>query len=176
MSATAMSLTLSVHNYGTKNVDGYTLTMKTGNGNTVSSHIDTELASLADTTISVTFDPNVYTDDKTSWTVELSGIDNATDCNAGNNTTVPFYTYIKNVVLEEFTTEKCSNCPMAATNIHTLLQEEGYADNVLWWHTTLDTIPTISHLAIKTAKGNMRKKNCYGSTTTLVTLMHRQQW
>lgn len=79
MSATAMSLTLSVHNYGTKNVDGYTLTMKTGNGNTVSSHVDTELVSLADTTISVTFDPNVYTDDKTSWTVELTGIDNATD-------------------------------------------------------------------------------------------------
>ena len=130
MSATAMCLTLSVHNYGTKYVEGYTLTMKTGNGNTVSSHVDTELASLADTTISVTFDPNVYTDDKTSWTVELSGIDNATDCNAENNTTVPFYTYIKNVVLEEFTTEKCSNCPTAATNIHTLLQEEGYADNV----------------------------------------------
>lgn len=130
VSATAMCLTLSVHNYGTKDVEGYTLTMKADNGNTVSSHVDTGLVSLADTTISVTFDPNVYTDDKTSWTVELSDIDNATDCNAENNTTVPFYTYKKNVVLEEFTTEKCTNCPTAATNIHTLLQEDGYADDV----------------------------------------------
>ncbi len=64
-------------------------------------------------------------------TVTLLSLDNATDCNSKNNTTIPYYTYTRNVILEEFTTEQCTACPTAAANIHTLLEDERFAGSVI---------------------------------------------
>ena len=131
VSATAVQLSLGVHNYGTKAVEGYTFNLSADATANVDAHIATALPSLADTTITVVLDPQVATGDKTQWLVKLTAIDNGTDCNELNNQTAPYYTYTRKEVLEEFTTEKCTACPTGAANIHTLLDKEGYGDNIL---------------------------------------------
>lgn len=131
VSPTALKVSLSVHNYGTKTVDGFTLSMDADNLGSFSSHISQALESTADANITYTVDPGVANDADTKWTINLTGIDNAADGNSENNSTVPFYTYIKNVIVEEFTTEKCSNCPTAAANIHTLLEDKDVEGNII---------------------------------------------
>lgn len=134
VSPTALKVTLSAHNYGTKAVSGFTLSLDADNLGSFSSHISQALESTADASITYTVDPGMANDADTKWTVNLTGIDNAMDCNAENNSTVPFYTYIKNVLLEEFTTEKCSNCPTAAANIHTLLEDKDISNVIVVAH------------------------------------------
>lgn len=131
VSTTALSLSVGVHNYGTKAAKGYTIALKAADVPTQTVHIAQSLPAMADTTLSLIVDPGVATHAQTQWTVELTASDGATDCNASNNTTVPYYTYVRNVLLEEFTTEKCSNCPTAAANLHTLLGDERFSANVM---------------------------------------------
>ncbi len=131
VSPTALQLELGVHNYGTKDVKGFTLELQAGDTWKVDSHVDVSLSSLADTTLTLIIDPQTATDDKTAMTITLLSLDNASDYNGKNNMTVPYFTYTRNVILEEFTTEQCTACPTAAANIHTLLEDERFAGNVI---------------------------------------------
>lgn len=131
VSPTALKVSLSAHNYGTKAVDKFSLTMKADGINDMETVIEKNIPSLGEAELSFTIDPKVATGAETKWSIAITGIDGGTDCNAENNTTAPYYTYIKNVVLEEFTTEKCSNCPTAAANIHTLLDDKDVDGNII---------------------------------------------
>ncbi len=131
VSPTALQLELGVHNYGTKDVKGFTLELRSGDTWKVNSHVDASLLSLADTTLTLIIDPQKATNNNTAMTVTLLSLDNATDCNSKNNTTIPYYTYTRNVILEEFTTEQCTACPTAAANIHTLLEDERFVGSVI---------------------------------------------
>ncbi len=131
VSATALQLKLGVHNYGTEKVSGFTLELGANSSWSIETHLDMELSSLADATITVIVDPKVAVADSDELTVRLKSLDNAQDCNEGNNLTVPYYTYTRNVILEEFTTEQCTACPTAAANIHALLADERFSDKVI---------------------------------------------
>lgn len=131
VSPTALKVTLSAHNYGMKAVDKFYLTMKADGINDLETAIEKNIPSLGETELSFTVDPKVATGADTKCSITLTGIDGGTDSNAENNSTVPHYTYIKNVVLEEFTTEQCSNCPIAAANIHNLLEDKDVDGNII---------------------------------------------
>ncbi len=53
--------------------------------------------------------------------VNLAQVNGNDDVNASNNSCDATFNYLRIVLLEEFTTERCPNCPAAAEKIHNLL-------------------------------------------------------
>lgn len=118
----AVKGSVQVHNYGTQAVPGFTIELGADGKATRSLHFDKTIASLADSTLTFAADMGIATDENTSWTLRLTGIDGATDEIAENNATSPIYKFLRNVLIEEFTTEKCVNCPRAAAYLHGALE------------------------------------------------------
>lgn len=132
----AVKGTVQVHNYGTKAVSGISVEL-TADGQTARTvKMDGTIESLADTTMTFSVDMGIATDEETQWTLRLASIDNAEDENEANNLTTPIYKFQKNVLIEEFTTERCINCPTAAGYLHELLEDDDYKDyvNVITHH------------------------------------------
>ena len=125
---TAMRLEANVHNYGSEEISGFSLTCTTEGANPATIHFDQEVASVGNAIVSATFDPGVATDESTAWTVAVASLDGADDEREGNNTATATYTFRRNVLIEEFTTEKCSNCPRVATLLHAVLEDPNYGE------------------------------------------------
>lgn len=126
----AVKTTVQIHNYGVRAVKGFGIKL-TADGNTAqTAHFDNTIAAFADTIVTFVADMGTPTDIDTKWTLQLDGIDGAEDMNGDNNTTVPTYKFARNVLVEEFTTERCSNCPRAAGFLHTTLAEDRFKDRV----------------------------------------------
>ena len=126
----ALRFTAQVHNYGLHPVKGFTLTVQADGIAPQSVHIAKTIASTADSTVTFVVDPKVATDEKTPWKLSLPALDEGIDGNEANNTSVPDYMFVRNVLIEEFTTEQCSNCPRVAGFLHTLLAQPQYKDRV----------------------------------------------
>lgn len=125
----AVRIMLTVHNYGTEAVNGFTVTCTTGS-TTTTQHVDASLTSTANGTYALTVDPGVTIDAQAEWTVSISGIDGGEDENMSNNSVQAICAFQKNVLVEEFTTERCTNCPRVAGFLHTVLENEDYTDHV----------------------------------------------
>lgn len=81
--------------------------------------------------------PNVGTPDNVARTIniQIADINEGEDENTSDNTLSAQFEVIaqdftRNVLIEEFTTEKCPNCPRMASYIKTLLGNEDYAERV----------------------------------------------
>lgn len=61
-------------------------------------------------------------------TVRIVSIDNGEDAYSGNNSMIARVPARKKVLVEEFTTENCSNCPSMAKTIHDICGEDAYED------------------------------------------------
>lgn len=69
------------------------------------------------------------------FTVSISSINEGEDTNPSDNsisalTRVSQFTFTKRMIVEEFTTMKCVNCPRAANLLHQALEKEEYKDRV----------------------------------------------
>lgn len=117
----ALRVTATLHNYGTQMVSGFTLRCTSGDVS-CTSHIAGELAPAANLTCTFVIDPGVYTGSDAEWTVEIESLDGGTDENATNNTAEAVCSFLKNVFIEEFTTEQCVNCPRVAAYLHSALE------------------------------------------------------
>jgi M6 family metalloprotease-like protein len=63
--------------------------------------------------------------------VSINGLNEGyTDENESNNSAVADFMYQRNVLVEEFTTEKCSNCPPVAAIVSNVLDKSEYANTV----------------------------------------------
>lgn len=128
--ATALRVEAVVHNYGAKAVEGFTLTSSAPGVTAVETHFGDKIASTESKTLSFTIVPDAGTDENTTWTVALTSLDNATDERDGNNEATATYTFLRNVLIEEFTTERCSNCPRVAGFIHELTGRSEYKGRI----------------------------------------------
>ena len=64
--------------------------------------------------------------------VSLTAIDGkATDDIAENNTVSALFAFVHNALVEEFTTERCVNCPRAASYLHTAIKDKDYGQNIV---------------------------------------------
>lgn len=63
--------------------------------------------------------------------VSISALDEGEDSYEGNNLTIARVPSQKKVLVEEFTTEKCSNCPRVAQYMHEVCEEDAYRDRVV---------------------------------------------
>lgn len=128
--ANALRVNATIHNYGIESVNGFTIKCSTGEAN-CTTHIETEVGPTSSASCSFVIDPGIYTDSQAKWSIEIENIDNGTDENNDNNKIEAVCTYLKNVLIEEFTTEKCVNCPRVAGYLHTAMNSsDDYKDRV----------------------------------------------
>jgi hypothetical protein len=127
----AMKVTTAIHNFGANDVSGFTVACSTAGVNAINTHIDATLKSTESSVYTFVITPSVATTSNNVWTVAISNIDNGTDEHADNNSMTATYAYLRNALVEEFTTEKCSNCPRMASTMHEALNSKAeYADRV----------------------------------------------
>ena len=100
------------------------------------SHVDLTLAHLEESEFSFTVEPDIHEAGQGTATVTITRLNEGDDENPDDNTqsrTFDIVTedFARRVLLEEFTTEMCSNCPRVATFLHNILDDEYYRENVV---------------------------------------------
>ncbi|MBO4810480.1 MAG: Omp28-related outer membrane protein [Prevotella sp.] len=100
------------------------------------SHVDLTLAHLEEGEFSYTIEPDIYEVGQGTITVTITRLNEGEDDNLDDNTQSRTFDIVsedftRRVLLEEFTTEMCSNCPRVATFLHNILEDEYYKENVV---------------------------------------------
>lgn len=72
-------------------------------------------------------------------TITLDNLSEGQDQNIGNNTAQTSFlvldnAYPRNVLVEEFTTERCRNCPTVANMLHETMDKPAFSNVILWEH------------------------------------------
>lgn len=121
-------MTVTVVNNGTNDIDGFTLTTTyTDLDESFDNHFDITMAAGAKETLSYSI-PKMGSLIGEDVAVEISSLDNAEDQQPANNSIKAVATFRKKVLIEEFTTERCSNCPRVAGHLHTVLSSDEFKD------------------------------------------------
>lgn len=118
---TSYKLTAQVANLGTKDVDGFDVTITGGGISDVTTHVQQTVASGRQQTVKYTFRADAPVSDLASLVATITRIDGGTDENPDNNSMAATFSFERNVLLEEFTTEQCPNCPAGAETMHQAL-------------------------------------------------------
>lgn len=153
-----LKVTATVKNLATQTVTGLDfVTTLSGLDESYTAHVDVTIAYRETKTVSFTIQPAITSDtpNKRAIAVTLAKFNEGDDENMDDNTLtdsieVVNHSYERNVLLEEFTTEQCSNCPRMAGYIKTALASGKYDGrlNVVchhsgyytdWLTTTFDT-------------------------------------
>ena len=100
------------------------------------SHVDLTLAHLEESEFSYTIEPDIHEVGEGTVTVTITHLNEGDDENMDDNTQSRTFNIVaedfaRRVLLEEFTTERCSNCPRVATYLHNILEDEYYKENVV---------------------------------------------
>jgi len=128
----ALQVEAMIQNFGSKAVEGFTITCQTEGVAPITTHIHETIGSTERRKVSFVIKPPVHTDQDNEWTVSITALDNATDGNETNNQARATYSFLKNVLVEEFTTEQCINCPRVAGFLHEALESKAdYEERVI---------------------------------------------
>ncbi|MDY5768575.1 MAG: Omp28-related outer membrane protein [Alloprevotella sp.] len=128
--ATAMNVQLTAHNYGLQPVSAFRVKTYAPGIDAVEADVVCDIPAGTTQECSFSFDPGVESNEYTDWTVELVSISGGEDAQPANNTVKPAFSFLRNVLIEEFTTLRCPNCPSMATFLHDFLAETPYADRI----------------------------------------------
>lgn len=125
-------VTARVANNGKNTVNGFTLEYAYANSpeDVVSKHFE-EVINAGDKSDVICQLPKVEDVFSNLASVRIVGIDDGEDAYDGNNMTIARVPSMKKVLVEEFTTEKCSNCPRVAQYMHEVCDEDAYKDRVI---------------------------------------------
>ena len=125
-----VDISVDLYNYGTKAVSGLTLkAYVTGTDEVYEHHHRQAIGSNESSTVSFSISPvadGIGIDH--SIEVEIAAIDgDVTDQNAANDRAAAAFSYVRKVLVEEFTTEECPNCPRVAEYLHNVLAKPKYS-------------------------------------------------
>lgn len=120
-------------NNGSEQIDGFTLTAQyygAPDETVYEYHFDKiQPSEKRDYSFEIPKDYNIF---DYPMTLSLKSIDGGhEDMNESNNTINAVALFVKKVLVEEFTTERCSNCPRAAGNLHTVLENPEFKDKIV---------------------------------------------
>lgn len=101
-----------VSNLALKDVEGFTVTVSKEGATVAEVHIDTPVARGSKTSFTAKFMSETPLKDEVE--LLISAVDGGEDADKTNNSLTAKVGFTKNVVVEEFTTEMCVNCPQAA--------------------------------------------------------------
>lgn len=122
-----LAFTISVRNNAAETVNSFDAVCSiSGIDETYTAHCDTPLAYNESRTYNLVIEPKAIQTmdpDTRTLTVTLDNLEGGRDELPSDNTlSAPFnvtlHSYERNVLLEEFTTEKCTNCPRVANYVH----------------------------------------------------------
>ena len=126
--STSYKLTAQVTNMGTQDVEGFDLTVTGGGIGDVTTSVRQSVASGRQQTVQLTFKADAPISDLGSLVAAITRIDGGTDEKPENNSVSATFALERNVLLEEFTTEQCSNCPAGAETMHQALNSNAVFD------------------------------------------------
>ena len=120
-----------VANMATNSVDGFSITVSGEGIDDVTTHVAQSIESGKQATVAFAVSAQ-HASLNSLLQVTISSIDNATDENLANNTVeAQCAAFQRNVLVEEFTTERCPNCPSGAERMNDALHANAdYADRV----------------------------------------------
>ena len=132
LASNTIKITAKVRNYAVKTIQGFTLSTSLPDGSLqVSNQFDNALASNGSTEVTYSIPDVNDAGIKQPIEIKISALKNGTDENEANNMQVPSYSFTHKVLVEEFTTEQCPNCPRVSNYLHEVLSEPKYKDNVI---------------------------------------------
>lgn len=120
-----LDMTAEVYNKATRTVDGFTITTTVkGTEETYNTQINEPIEPGQTSTFKFTLHPDDGSiDGDTRLTVDISALKDQEDIDKTNNTVEISPGFRRNVLIEEFTTEQCPNCPRVAGYLHTALED-----------------------------------------------------
>lgn len=123
------TLSGTVSNMALADISGFELTVSDAT-TTKTLKVGTQVKSGQQITFSTTFITQTALSGEV--TVSITKLNEGTDANTEDNTLKTTVSYLRNVIVEEFTTEKCPNCPTAANGLHQALgSKASYAERVI---------------------------------------------
>ena len=129
-----INFTAVVENKGTSGVSGFEIsTTVEGCDEVFVTHFDVEIPTngSAEIRYSEAVPAEYEAGTKNKITARISSIDGGEDENLSNNEAAVRYSYKKYVLVEEFTSEKCGNCPAASKYLEDILADDKYAGRVI---------------------------------------------
>lgn len=133
-------ISLEVRNVGGLSVSGFTLTCREGVGESIkeqSFDFDISIEPNFSEKVSFLYLPlSEESESQIPFSISISEIKDGQDFFAGDNTystevRVSPFSFRKRALVEEFTTEKCVNCPRAVKLLHEVLSDKYYKSNVI---------------------------------------------
>lgn len=125
-------INIRVANNGKKSINGFTFSLAYAENEsepyTFHFEQNIEPQENCDVVCSVPRDKDILT---YPITATLTSIDNGNDIIADNNTIKVTVPAIKKVFVEEYTTERCGNCPRVARYLHEVCHEDAYQDRIV---------------------------------------------
>ena len=127
-----LEFTMQVFNNATVTINGFDAVCTVdGSDDKYTVHCDSSIAYNESKTITMTVSPTaIQTMDPATrtLTVTLTNLTEGEDEIPSDNTlsgtfNVTLHSFVRNVLLEEFTTEKCTNCPRVASYVHDAMNE-----------------------------------------------------
>lgn len=133
-----LSVNAAAWNRAAKTVTGFDATLSISGMNSVTRHYDLTVAhnEVAAFNIEIEPDEAIFDVDKADVELVIENITQGADLNPADNTLrascdVARHEFKHRILVEEFTTEKCVNCPRVAGYIHDALQKDEFKDNVI---------------------------------------------
>lgn len=133
---TPLSLVLTVKNRAAETITGFTADVKIDGQLQATLHGDCQLEYGATQQFEFSIETGL-TDKEVGAQLEvcITDLDNGTDARPANNSqstrfNVVLHEYVRHMLIEEFTSEACVNCPPAAAMVHEMLETPGYAERV----------------------------------------------
>lgn len=105
----AYTVTGEVSNLALKDVSGFNLLISSNGEKAAEIHVNSNVARGAKAVFTAGFTSEIPLADEVS--LLISSVDGGSDADMSNNSATAKVAFQKNVVVEEFTTERCSNCP-----------------------------------------------------------------
>ena len=124
----------TIENKGTSDVSGFDITTTVeGYSDTFLKHFDINIPGSSTVEVRYNIDiPESYeAGTKNEIKAIISSISNGEDENMDNNEVSVRYSYKKCVLIEEFTSESCGNCPRASKAVEELMTNDYYAERVI---------------------------------------------
>lgn len=129
--ASSTRMKVTVVNNGQQPVSGFTLlTQYEMSDDQYFNHFDVQLGWGEKAEVEYQI-PSLSTVSYGDIIVSLQSIDDGTDQTAGNNSIHAKFALVKKVLIEEFTTEPCGNCPRVAGYLSSVLHMDQYKDRAV---------------------------------------------
>ena len=131
----ATKASLRVNNLGSKATSAFDVTMLNGDEEVAKTRVEGEITPGTSREFDVNFTPAFTKEGQYQLTLRVDNIAEGADIDPTDNTFSQTMNVMggalqRVVLVEEFSTEKCQNCPAAAAKFHSLLQQPAYKNRI----------------------------------------------